>query len=66
MPKIKINKERCKGCQLCILYCPKRLIKKDTQLNKKGLYPVNFIDGECSGCKFCALVCPDNAIEVFK
>ncbi|MDP1853308.1 MAG: 4Fe-4S dicluster domain-containing protein [Candidatus Omnitrophota bacterium] len=66
MPKITIDKERCKGCQLCILYCPKGQIRPDKNLNKKGIQPVVFLGGDCSGCKFCAIICPDAAIEVYK
>ncbi len=45
MPKVKIKRERCKGCQLCLIYCPKGLIKKDESLNKKGIQPLVFQDG---------------------
>jgi len=42
MAKIIINQERCKGCLLCINFCPKGLIKKSSKLNKKGLNFVEF------------------------
>ncbi|HDZ77257.1 MAG TPA: 4Fe-4S dicluster domain-containing protein [Candidatus Omnitrophica bacterium] len=66
MPKVKINRERCKGCQLCLIYCPKGLIEKDKNLNKKGIQPLVFRNGECNGCKFCAIICPDGAVEIYK
>jgi 2-oxoglutarate ferredoxin oxidoreductase subunit delta len=67
MAIVKIDRERCKGCELCIIYCPKGLIKQaEGQLNKKGLRPVDFSGGECTGCKFCAIICPDGAIEIYK
>jgi len=67
MAKITIDKESCKGCLLCISFCPKKLIKLDKKLNKKGLQPVNFDDkGGCIGCMICAVVCPDCCIEVYK
>jgi len=67
MPKIEINKERCKGCGLCVLYCPKGHIRQSQSLNKKGAYIVETVEKEkCSGCSFCAIICPDLCITVYK
>lgn len=69
MPKVKINKDRCKGCYLCIAYCPKARLKKDTELNLLGVQAVIFEEDEknkCTGCSFCALICPECGIEVEK
>ena len=66
MPKIKINKTRCKGCYLCIANCPNGLIKVDKKINQKGIRPVVFSGGKCSGCAMCALVCPECGIIVYK
>jgi len=67
MAKIKIDPEKCKGCGLCILFCPKSHIKQSTSLNKKGAYPVEIIEEDgCSGCSFCAIICPDLCITVYK
>ena len=37
MPKITIDKEKCKGCGLCVLACPKKLIVMSDEFNKKGI-----------------------------
>ncbi|MDP2940584.1 MAG: 4Fe-4S binding protein [Candidatus Omnitrophota bacterium] len=68
MAKLKINKNRCKGCLLCITYCPKGLLKKSQSLNKLGIQPVIFVAGRdsCIGCSFCAIICPECCIEIFK
>lgn len=67
MPKIKINKEKCKGCGLCIFYCPKGQIEISDELNEKGLHFAVFKDeGKCTGCCICAKVCPDATIEVYR
>jgi len=67
MAKIIIDKERCKGCLLCINACPKGLIKKSSQLNKRGLNYAEFKESdECAGCAMCAVICPDCCIEVYK
>ena len=66
MIRIKIDTEKCKGCRLCIKYCPKGLIVESKKLNKRGVYPVEFDSskGVCSGCKSCAIMCPEAAIEI--
>lgn len=67
MGKITIDRERCKGCLLCISVCPKGLIAVDKKLNRKGTKPVKFSENsECLGCAMCAIICPDCCIEVFK
>ncbi|MDR1101455.1 MAG: 4Fe-4S binding protein [Clostridiales bacterium] len=66
MRKAVIDKEKCKGCRLCVGVCPKKIIaiaKKG--LNSKGFFPARLTDEKlCIGCAFCAIMCPDTAIEV--
>ena len=66
--RIEINRELCKGCEICIRYCPKNLITLSDKLNAAGYMPSEFIDknGECTGCATCAVVCPEVAIEVYR
>ena len=71
--KIEIDRERCKGCGLCIMVCPKHRIEISDLLNAKGYYPAksqeeNLPDNlrECTGCALCAITCPDVAIEVYR
>jgi 2-oxoglutarate ferredoxin oxidoreductase subunit delta len=72
--RIVIDKERCKGCGLCILVCPKKQIEISDQLNKKGYYPASFKEEsteeleqiKCTGCALCAISCPDVSIEVYR
>ena len=67
MPKITINKDKCKGCLLCINFCPKGLITVSGKLNKRGVKNVEFKEAqECLGCAMCAIICPDCCIEVYK
>ena len=71
--RITIDRELCKGCYLCILFCPNHLIAVSEILNQKGYYPAEFTetdgnkgDRKCTGCATCAIVCPDVAIEVYR
>lgn len=67
MAGIAINKNKCKGCLLCVSFCPKKLIAQDKELNAKGVKPVVFKQSqECLGCGLCAIICPDCCIEVYK
>lgn len=67
MAKVKIDRERCKGCLLCISFCPKGAINIDSKLNKRGIKSVKFVDNDkCIGCAMCAVICPDCCIEVYK
>ena len=62
---IEIDRERCKGCTLCIEFCPKKSIYLSEDLNLKGYFVAAYGDGEeCTGCGICALMCPEVAIEV--
>ncbi len=64
---IEIDREFCKGCQICMAFCPKGAISLSDQLNANGYLPVSFNgNGECTGCATCAVVCPDVAIEVYR
>lgn len=60
-----IDRERCKGCILCINACAKAVLKMSKKLNSKGFhYPETVKPENCIGCKNCAIMCPDAAIEI--
>ena len=68
--KIVIDRERCKGCHICIDFCPNELIEVDKTLNKRGYSPARAKEKPkekgCTGCAQCATVCPEVAIEVYR
>ena len=67
MAKINIDREKCKGCLLCISVCPKGGIGVDNDLNRRGVKPVKFNEKSgCVGCGMCAIICPDCCIEIYK
>lgn len=66
---VVVDVERCKGCDLCVVACPKNVLalaRKD--VNDRGYHYAEMIDGgaACIGCAACAVVCPDGCIEVYR
>lgn len=65
--RVAIQEEACKGCNYCVLACPKGCLALKGEFNGKGFFPSTVVDGEsCTGCAFCAEVCPEIAIEVWR
>jgi len=63
---IKIDSELCKGCDICIEFCPKQVYIKSSKENKKGVYlPFPEHEEKCNKCELCELSCPDQAITVY-
>ncbi len=62
--EIIIDTERCKGCGLCVIVCPKNSIVISKKSNKNGYFPAVADNTDCTGCFFCALICPEVVIEV--
>ncbi|MBP1763353.1 MAG: Ferredoxin [Firmicutes bacterium] len=61
MTMITIVENRCKGCNVCVAFCPKQVLA----LNSMGkVYVVD--QGACIGCGQCELRCPDFAIRIRK
>lgn len=56
---IEINREWCKGCGICIAFCPKEALTMDEHDKASWSHPEN-----CIACGACALRCPDMAIEL--
>jgi 2-oxoglutarate ferredoxin oxidoreductase subunit delta len=65
--KIIIDEDFCKGCGLCIVACPHKLITLGQKFTKQG-YPLAQISENdqltCNSCTACARMCPDVAITV--
>lgn len=71
MAKIKgaivVNKERCKGCELCIVACPCDVLELEKEVNSKGYNFAKMKNPDaCIGCANCGYVCPDGCITVYK
>jgi 2-oxoglutarate ferredoxin oxidoreductase subunit delta len=72
MAKIKgavvVNRERCKGCELCMVACPSGVLKLHSrEVNNKGYHYVYMENPEaCTGCASCGIVCPDGCLAVYR
>ncbi len=65
MPGITIDKNHCKGCELCTRVCPQGILSMSKEITVKGYFYAQMHDpSRCIGCMLCAITCPDAAIEV--
>jgi 2-oxoglutarate ferredoxin oxidoreductase subunit delta len=63
---LSFKHEDCKGCQLCVEFCPTKILVLDkNKMNEKGYNLIKVIEPErCIACGFCANMCPDSVITV--
>lgn len=57
--EIMINRDWCKGCGICVQFCPAKVLELDGREKAVAVRPE-----ACICCKMCELRCPDLAIEV--
>ncbi len=61
--KVVIIEDRCKGCEFCVVYCPRDVLRISKSFNVKGYHPPEVVDeSQCVNCHFCEVICPDFAI----
>ncbi|MDA8063917.1 MAG: 4Fe-4S binding protein [Thermaerobacter sp.] len=67
MEKVVFDRDRCKGCSLCVRACPRGIVFLSGEINRQGYHPAQVSDQErCTSCVACAIICPDLAIQVFR
>ncbi len=65
MSSITVDRDRCKGCELCATFCPQKIITMSKTINAKGYFFAEVKDPpRCLGCMLCAVSCPDVAISI--
>ncbi|MFO7718521.1 MAG: 4Fe-4S dicluster domain-containing protein [Thermodesulfobacteriota bacterium] len=57
--KVWVYPDWCKGCGLCVAFCPGKVLELNAQNKAEAVRPE-----ECINCGFCELHCPDFAIVV--
>lgn len=62
-----IDANECKGCGLCILACPPKVMALTPGLNHYGYRTARYSGSGCTGCGICFLACPEpGAITVLR
>lgn len=57
--KLSLRREWCKGCGICVAFCPTQVLGLDAE---EKILILN--DGACTECGLCERRCPDFAIEL--
>jgi 2-oxoglutarate ferredoxin oxidoreductase subunit delta len=64
--QIEIDESRCKGCGLCTIGCPRKLLELEDDINDtRDAHAIITSQDKCVGCALCAGMCPDVAIKVY-
>ncbi|MFP4029039.1 MAG: ferredoxin family protein [Candidatus Brocadiia bacterium] len=64
---VKVLREYCKGCGLCVEVCPEGKLEIDPNPNDQGRQSAVVLEEvHCTGCSRCATICPDAAIEIYR
>ena len=56
--RLEVIELNCKGCSICVEFCPKKVLEMDVFLVKVAR------PEDCIKCMQCELLCPDFAIKV--
>lgn len=61
-----LDRNRCKGCSICIISCSYNSIIMGTTKSHNGFfYPIENTNS-CVACKQCTYACPDFALSIHK
>ena len=63
--RVKIEPEECKGCERCVLACPRGILEQGTHLNEMGYAYVCVTKEGCIGCGSCFYQCPEPGAVTF-
>ncbi len=65
---VEVNKDRCKGCDLCVVSCPTDVLELEPRVvNDRGYHYVYMKNpDDCIGCANCGYVCPEACLTVYK
>lgn len=54
-----INQDWCKGCGICVRFCPKHVLELDAHDKACAVRPE-----DCICCRMCEMRCPDLSITI--
>ena len=67
LPRVEIIPEQCKGCELCVVECPKNCLFMSKNINQFGYLVAEYTGKDCTGCGICFYACPEpGTITVYK
>ncbi len=62
---VHVNADWCKGCKICVAFCPTNALEMGKEFNKKGYHaPFLVRPDDCVDCKYCESICPEFSIFV--
>lgn len=59
LKEIQLNRDWCKGCSICVKFCPKQVLEIDRHDTVVAVRP-----DDCICCKLCEIRCPDLVIDI--
>ena len=63
---LKFEEDRCKSCQICVAFCPKKCLAITDKINSKGHKIAGLVEPDnCIKCGVCFIMCPDTAITIY-
>jgi NAD-dependent dihydropyrimidine dehydrogenase PreA subunit len=66
-PYVEVSPDLCKGCSLCVVFCPPKVLSLSSQINTQGYHPATYSGSGCTGCGLCFYACPEpGSIRVVK
>ena len=54
-----LNRTWCKGCGICVAFCPKGVLELDEEEKAFALR-----EDACTSCGLCVVLCPDFAVTL--
>lgn len=65
---VLIERDRCKGCALCVAACPQNVLRLSDSLNARGYHAVELAEetAHCTGCALCGIMCPDVVFTIYR